>query len=134
VVPAGFDEATNAWRASAKLAIASRTTISSTFRDSPASMLSSAFVSGRRDARPVRRARRPRRAARRRCPRSAPSSAARSPLTSACIASRCCCTTLRATPRPSMPSVSATRPSASTCGCRPRTSVGRCADAGRARP
>ena len=116
-------KATNDWRASPKLAIASRTTTSSTLRDSLARTSSSARSSGR-----------PRRAT---CSSSdastynsapatssrADSSAGRCPVTISCIASRCCITTPRAMPRPIMPRVSLTRPRASTCGRRSSMSV-----------
>ena len=49
---------------------------------------------------------------------SVPSSAGRLPATTSRSVSRCCITTSRATPRPIMPSVSATLPSSATCGSR----------------
>gem|GEM_PF-5834285 len=49
---------------------------------------------------------------------SAPSVAGASPRAMASSAARCCSTTSRATPRPSMPRVSATRARSAACGCR----------------
>jgi hypothetical protein len=77
------------------------------------------------DARPGRPATHRHTAAHRRHRAARPSSAARLPATISRMASRCCITTLRATPRPIMPSVSLTRVSASTCSRSSLTSVWR---------